>query len=163
MNGKESPRPQSLSDVGLLGRGRRAIGTLFMWITQHIAARAFVWLAAVTIPLQGLPSVACGCSIGYTSDLQSCCSGVKVCRCGDNNCSCGTSCQCGQDDNTPTEPAAPPIESSSPVRIIADSAATAFSAAIYQLSSTRRNASVGAEADASAALDRCVTLCRFTI
>lgn len=55
-----------------------------MWITQHIAARAFVWLAAMAIPLQGVPSVSCGC----TSDT-SCCKEVQQSRgcCGAGGCS----------------------------------------------------------------------------
>jgi hypothetical protein len=35
-----------------------------MWITRHIAARSLVWLAAVTVPMQGLPAASCGCTSG---------------------------------------------------------------------------------------------------
>ena len=158
-----------------------------MWITQHIAARTFVWLAALTIPVQGMPSVACGCTSGMQCSVEveqsqgcccasspsgtdttpaSCCSqqtvgpcrctGAKVCRCGEaspchqqnrtccsgkkasnsccsgdnstNGCSCGDNCQCGQ-NNTPAEPAVPPVDNSSPERILVDSAAASSAAA----------------------------------
>ena len=193
-----------------------------MWITQHIAARTFVWLAAVTIPVQGLPSVACGCTSGITSAVEveqskgcccadsssvagttpaSCCSqqtagpcrctGARICRCGEaspcqqqsstccsgskasnsccsrgdstTGCSCGDNCQCGK-SNTPTKPAAPPVENSSPERNLVDSAAGTFSDTVYLPSTTRQHTDLCAGADAAlSALDRCVTLCRFTI
>lgn len=55
-----------------------------MWIARQITARTFVWLAAVTMPLQGLSSAACGCAGGVPSfgeteqlnaagQLQNCC------------------------------------------------------------------------------------------
>lgn len=59
-----------------------------MWITNNIAARTLIWLAAITIPVQGLPAAPCGC-IGGKSCCQrqvagSCgCTGAKVCRCGE--------------------------------------------------------------------------------
>ena len=193
-----------------------------MWITKHIAARTFVWLAAATIPVQNLPSVACGCTSGMTCSVEagqsqgcccassssvssstpaSCCgqkaagpcrcTGAKVCRCGEaspchqqsrtccsgnktsksccsgndcrTGCSCGDNCQCGK-SNTPAEPAAPPVENSSPERNLVDSAAAASFEAAYLPSTTRRqHFNMCAGVDVLSALDRCVTLCRFTI
>jgi hypothetical protein len=198
-----------------------------MWITQHIAARTFVWLAAMAIPLQGVPSVACGCtsSASCCNEVRQCqgccgagsssacetasasccseqttvpcrCTGAKICRCGEtsschqqgghrqggsccsgsiaaNNCcsgdeagagcSCGDNCQCGQQNNAPTEPAAPPVENNSPERILVDSAEVASAEAAYLPSTTQRHADLCAGVDALSALDRCVNLCRFTI
>ncbi len=46
--------------------------------TQKITTRTFVWLAAVALPFQGLPSASCGCNrVGIDSDdahkVPSCC------------------------------------------------------------------------------------------
>ncbi len=168
-------------------RSRQATETHFMWITQHIAARTFVWLAAVAIPLQGLPAVACGCDSVVTCSHEiettpNCCSTVKAeagccstdktsgCCCskgdskaaGNSCCPCGDNCRCGE-NNVPAEPTAPPVENSSPERIVADSLAATSFATVYQLSATRRHSNVSAGADVLTALDRCATLCRFTI
>lgn len=183
-----------------------------MWITHHIAARTFVWLAVVTIPVQSLPSVACDCTSGMTCSVEgeqsqgcccasSCCgiqtpgscrcTSAKVCRCDEasschqqsrtccsgkkatnsccsddkstNGCSCGDNCQCGE-NNTPAEPAVPPVDNSSSKRILVESAATDSSATAYLPSATtRQHLDVQAGVDALSTLDRCVTLCRFTI
>jgi hypothetical protein len=201
-----------------------------MWITQQITARIFVWLAAVVIPFQGVPSTTCGCTTAgvrshETNVTQSCCdsslatpgktsasccsqkrigrcccTGAKVCRCGEGSpcrrqsraccsvqatngsccsgsdsvarqkagcqcgadCPCGANCQCGK-PNAPSEPAAPPVENSSPERIVASSAAVASLATVCQPSTTRQHLDRCAKADALAAVDRCITLCRFTI
>ena len=161
------------------GAARRASGTLIMWITQHIAARVFVWLAAVTIPMQGLPAATCGChSIvtcsHETKPIASCCASNLAassktsarrekasCHCG-ANCQCGPNCQCGK-NNAPAEPAVPPAENSSPKRIVADSSAAASFVTVYQPSTTRQHLEKCVGPDALTALDRCATLCRFTI
>ncbi len=183
-----------------------------MWITQHVVARTFVWLAAMVIPVQGLPSVACGCTrvtpaIGAAVPSQACCSatyqptptrcpctGAKICRCGksssckrqvhtccsarpeqhsccsvgscscsdEGTCSCGANCQCGK-KSTPPKPVAPPAENNSTERIVADSTALASLATIYQPCPTRQDLDVSAGTGALTSLDRCITLCRFTI
>ncbi len=183
-----------------------------MWITQHIAARTLVWLAAMVIPVQGFPSVACGCTRDTTAieesvSSQACCNatsqttssrcpctGANICRCGEDSsckrqdrtccsartalhsccsgsgcaccaegtCSCGANCQCGN-NNAPTNPVAPPVENNSNERIVADSTALASLATIYQPCPTRHQLDVSAGTDASSSLDRCITLCRFTI
>ena len=99
-----------------------------MWITQPITTRPIttrllVWLAAITIPFQGLPTASCGCA--RTSEMtvvtvESCCSqpsagqcpctGATVCRCGEASSCCQSepsccagessselSCQCSED------------------------------------------------------------------
>ncbi len=82
---------------------RRALRTLIMWITQHLAARTLVWLAAVAIPMQGVASARCGCSSvkacsnkavqstgcccasGQPGRNRCPCTGAKVCRCGETS------------------------------------------------------------------------------
>lgn len=183
-----------------------------MYITHHIAARTLIWLAAIAIPMQGVPTVACNCSRVTHSPKeiepsQGCCSsasqqglcrcpctGATVCHCGEDssckqqthsccsespekksccsggtcpccaegNCSCGANCQCGK-SSAPTEPVCPPVENNSPERIIADSTALVSLATIYQPCPTRHYLSVSADSALLTSLDRCITLCRFTI
>jgi len=55
-----------------------------MWMTKHIIGRTLVWLAAVTIPVQGLPAAQCGCSSsGQTLEeanekSSACCAGNLI-------------------------------------------------------------------------------------
>ncbi len=69
-----------------------------MHMTRHTAARTLVWLATIAMPLQSLPTAACGCT---TSGAQACevggalagsgelsvgrcpCTGAEVCHCGE--------------------------------------------------------------------------------
>lgn len=186
--------------------------TLTMWITQHLAARTLVWLAAVAIPMQSLQSAASGCAClktcfeavdrsqgsccasGQPSPGRCSCTGAMVCRCGetspchrqahaccsgqrakasccsggrcsptrDGTCPCGANCHCGE-NNVPEAPATPPVENYSPERIVAASASAVSCAIVHQLVTTRQHLDVCAAADALSALERCVTLCRFTI
>ncbi|QEG35813.1 hypothetical protein Pr1d_31190 [Bythopirellula goksoeyrii] len=183
-----------------------------MCITQHIAARILIWLAAIAIPMQGVPTVACECSkVSHSptkiESSEGCCctdsqaesgrcpcTGAKVCHCGedssckqqsrtccsvsperhsccsggtcpccaDGNCSCGANCQCGK-NNAPTEPVCPPVENNSPERIIADATVLASLATIYQPCPTHQSLSVTVGSESLTSLDRCITLCRFTI
>ena len=63
-----------------------------MWITKHILGRTLVWFAAIVIPMQGMPSTACGCSTAKcllqseqshdcTKSSRCCCTGAAVCLC----------------------------------------------------------------------------------
>ncbi len=99
-----------------------------MWITRSITTRLFVWLAAIAIPFQGLPSATCGCTpivsassevsgpseIGgssKTSDLgpnccsqpnaaQCSCTGAEVCRCGETSSCSNSKKSCCSGENT---------------------------------------------------------------
>lgn len=181
-----------------------------MQFAHHIVARTLVWLAAATLPLQGLPVTSCSCtsvtacSVTAEQSHGCCCSGknpancpctgAKVCRCGKASpcqrqdhrncctrgarchcclgeccsparggpCPCGANCQCGK-NNGPTAPAVPPVEHSSPERIVAATAAAVTFVTVQQASTTRQHSETRAGTDALSALDRCVTLCRFTI
>ena len=95
-----------------------------MWITEHIAARTLIWLAAVAIPVQGLPPAACACTkvvsetccaSSQNSPGRCPCMGAEICRCGESSrchkpspscCSeqnaapsCCHSCCCSRDSN----------------------------------------------------------------
>lgn len=191
-----------------------------MWITRGITARTLIWLAAMTVPVQGLPAASCGCATSDQSRCQtveqskrccattavttkhSCCqeqiagpcrcTGAKVCRCGDKNpcrerahaccteratthsccsscdtagesaCPCGINCQCGQ-SKEPSKPAAPPVENNTAEKVASDSVSTVSLATVVQPPIARRTLDSSAMTDALAALDRCATLCRFTL
>jgi hypothetical protein len=173
-----------------------------MWTTNSIAARTLIWLAAITIPVQGMPSRSCGCArskICCQKDGRSkgcCCSAEKVregrCCCADkqatstgsccsasrhkaalrsccctarggqdSTCNCGSNCQCGT--NQQPRPATPPVENNTAEKMASDSIATVSVATVYQPQTTQRHNHTSTAADALAALDRCVSFCRFTL
>lgn len=89
-----------------------------MWKIKHILGRTLIWLAAIAVPLQGMPSVSCGCQddgaphgkcCPKTADSSSCCcaardanqsrccrsSSTGRCRCtGAAVCRCGARSKC---------------------------------------------------------------------
>lgn len=94
----------------------------YMWITQPITTRIFVWFAAITIPFQSLPAATCGCNrvvldAHEAVEIASCCAtGAEACLCDESSPCCqpelaccsvgsasksasesasGCSCQCG--------------------------------------------------------------------
>ncbi len=84
-----------------------------MYFTQPITTRLIVWLAAIAIPFQGMPTAACGCA--RTSEMtavtvSSCCSqpstgqcpctGAAVCRCGESSSCCQSEPSCCSGDTT---------------------------------------------------------------
>ena len=152
-----------------------------MFTTRHFASRTLIWLAALAIPSQGLPSKSCGCtdskaccqSAGQVLDSgarnpadhgtccrshhggegkRSCCSHSSVD--GDSPCQCGMNCRCGENEQ-PT-PAAPPVENDSTEKISADAVSTAALVVCPSFASNRHLGFFD-EAAASTALDRCVT------
>lgn len=157
-----------------------------MFLIHSNTTRIFVWLAAIAIPLQGLPTAACSCTQATVcaSEVvasQCSCTGAKVCQCGETSaccqpktsccssktsieagCQCGDQCHCGE-SSVPSKPTAPPVENSSPERIVTDAAATALFGAVYLSSTTRQHWDLSAGAHALTAHDCCVSLCRFTL
>ena len=81
----------------------RATNTLMpiMWIAQHLAARMLVWLAAMAVPVQGLPTDGCICtSVSSASDktaptANNCCASSHA-SCGRCPCTGAEVCRCGQ-------------------------------------------------------------------
>ncbi len=144
-----------------------------MWITRLITARTFVWLAAMAIPFQGLPSATCGCTtVEHSSETSSCCQQESACCSSvalpENDCQCSTDCQCGDNcqcsvSHAPAEPISPPIENNSSERTLADSVGLASLVTFRLPSTTRRHTDLHVGANARTALDCCVALCRFTL
>jgi hypothetical protein len=100
---------------------------------------------------------------------QSCCSGNATgheCCSGnacDSGCSCGDNCQC-QQNKTPPRPTVPPADNSSPERILMEmAAATSCGVTFHPAVTARQHLATRAGADTLSALDRCATLCRFTV
>lgn len=153
-----------------------------MSITRNIVARTLIWLAALTVPVQGLAAASCGCTGGKAhseakpstgggcstrkaSDSPLCCGerrqdAGQSC-CGNSTCQCGLSCRCGETKQQ--QPVTPPAEQNQSEKVANDSLATASIATACPTQTTRRHEDASADANALAALDRCVSLCRFTL
>ena len=170
-----------------LGDEQRII--LLMWITRGITARTLLWLAAITVPVQGLPAASCGCNGGTTcckarQSQDCCCSAEKVregrccCACGeaesghsccskakksnDSGCKCGMNCQCGQAKQS--QPATPtPPENNSAEKIASDVATAVSVVAVYQPPVLPSGNERSVQLDAFTGRDRCISLCRFTL
>jgi hypothetical protein len=186
-----------------------------MWTTTGIIARTLVWLVAMSVTLQSMPEVGCGCSSAACSPQASCftggsdvlvvtsccgerstgccpCTGAAVCQCSEGGsccsrssaccdsknakssccstaqgtdsqgCQCGDNCQCGI-QQLPAAPMAPPAESNSLEKVTSDSLVTASLGTIYVPTTVQHRGEHSATAPANAALDRCISLCRFTL
>ena len=131
-------------------------------------------------------------SCSQQSDVGPCpCTGARICRCGlgcpclrpacscqaarcrscatsnsladfKPQCPCGASCQCGQGSG-PTKPASTPVETNSSKQLANDSLATPSAIAICQPDAAFPRLDPNGGPDALAAIDRCATLCRFTL
>jgi hypothetical protein len=159
-----------------------------MWTSKYLAARVLIWLAAIAVPLQGVPAKSCGCVDSKTccqKDTESnccwcrsaekargwCCSARRQAAahacCGDHTgqksgCQCGSRCQCGQ--SKPPQPTAPPVESNTPAeKVVSDGASAAFIADVVLPEVAQSHFGAAIELGTATALDRCVFLCRFTI
>lgn len=160
-----------------------------MWTFKYIAARTLIWLASIAAPVQVLPAESCGC-VDRTAcchrhaESKNCCcrsaanarggccsaqrkSAVAHACCGDQTgqksaCNCGLSCQCGK--SKPPQPTAPPVESNSPTeKLVGDGALAVFIAGVVLPEVPPQRIAVSIERDTVTALDRCVSLCRFTL
>lgn len=164
-------------------------GLLIMRITKHIAARTLIWLVAIAVPVQGLPAASCGCprSISCcqkTGQSKVCCCSAEQVRAGrccctqrtgkvvqsscckaqcwaNSSCRCGVNCRCGETE--PPSPAALPVENSPTRNSVSDAVSTISVTAGYQPQLSRRPNDTSAETGLFTALDRCVSLCRFTL
>lgn len=177
-----------------------------MWMSKTITTRIMVCLAALTVPLQGLPAASCHCCPGQSQTDTECCSeqgsstdsqttrcrctGAAVCHCSDDaelpsisaptlesrpsditcsseiqavesgTCSCGTDCHCGS-HHQPVSPLAPAPVENNPAEKLVDFPEVVFVVTIDNLSQTAGKTHFNAAPQA--ALDRCVSLCRFTL
>ena len=163
-------------------------GLLLMSMTRNINVRTLIWLTAILVPVQGLPAGSCGCTGGKTcckeeQSISCCCSAEKVragtCCCGqvraeashscfcnsrsgqDSTCECGINCQCGKTKHQ--VPATPPAETNQAEKVASDSLTTCCVATTCKPQTTQRHEYTSTVVDAIAALDRCASLCRFTL
>ncbi len=157
-----------------------------MWIIRDITARTLIWLAAIAVPIQGLPAASCGCASGKTSCKAAgarCCSTEKVregCCCGahwqvgtvpsccgkapsghDSPCKCGFNCQCRK--GKLPKPATPPVAENQTEKMADDSVSTVSVAIVYVSQTTPRRADPFVDADVLTVRDRCASLCRFML
>ncbi|MCA9068227.1 MAG: hypothetical protein KDA84_04855 [Planctomycetaceae bacterium] len=151
-------------------------------------ARLVIWLMAITMPVQNLPAASCGCSgCGIQqakTDGQTCCcelaereagtcccsqrqakSKPTCCSQGRNKsgspCQCGENCRCGQSE--PTQPFTP-IPQQHPTEKVAQDANTSTGNLLpLALQTMEGHSKATSLLDTSTALDRCATLCRFTL
>lgn len=163
-------------------------GLPLMWIARDITARTLIWLAAISVPMQALPAPRCAC-IGAKSFCQEersqgcCCSAEKVhegrCCCAGRQgapahsccgkarsgpnlaCKCGFNCQCPKTKQS--KPATPPVGNNQTEKMARKSLTTVSLATVDLSQTTQRRKEPSAVADALAALDRCVSLCRFML
>jgi len=156
-------------------------------ITKHV----LIWTMATVIPFQGLPARSCGCTASHKAtstsphcshkDGASCCSarsaGHSYCsdalrqaktsnccgkaKCDCQHCRCGIYCPCQQGKQVP--PTAPPVEQRSLDKVINLALAPVPVAAIVPSSESQRPVVTLASWDAMSGLDRCISLCRFTL
>lgn len=161
---------------------------LLMWITRTLTARTLIWLAAIAVPVQGLWAASCGCSSSKASCQEErskrCCCSVDKLRAGrccaarrqatashsccsksesgnESTCSCGIRCQCGKTNDQ--KPATPPAENTTAEKVSSDSTTSLSVETVVPMQFTQRYAVTSFDADSLAALDRCVSLCRFTL
>jgi hypothetical protein len=159
-----------------------------MWINKALVARTLIWLAAIAVPAQWLPAASCGCASSNNccqKDGQSkcCCSPEKVKQgrccctrgrtaaanscCGKterdkvSSCTCGDNCMCGKTE-TP-KPIIPPTESNSAVKVAGDSLSLVSLATVYEPQVSSRHNDKAFDAGHFAALELCISLCRFTL
>lgn len=155
---------------------------------SDIISRLVIWLAAATVPLQGLPAASCACGtsgIGGISDARQtgcCCLGTRIgegrCCCAgstsagaasccdfnaeqESSCSCGIDCQCGT-QRQPL-PATPPAEDNAPEKVSCDSVDTLHVWVVDHSDFTREHSETSVAVSGVGALDRCALLCRFSL
>ena len=163
-------------------------GWLHMWMTRKVAARILIWLVAATTPFQGISAAACDCnrdgecclnqqastcccsaetekSGGYCCSSRQSAATVRCCgqhgTCGDSSCDCGLQCPCRKARRP--APALPPIDTNSWDRLASDLAAPASDWEVRPDVHVRRQRDPFLIADREAVLDRCASLCRFTL
>lgn len=167
-------------------------GMFAMWTTKTLTARALIWLAVFTLPLQAVPAPSCGCTGSRgccqkktESESQPCCCSQQQQRqrscccarqqsmpgrtcCGrarneqDVQCNCGADCQC----RTPKAPipATLPVQNNSTEKVQADLAFAIFQTSLLQSkTATLQNAEPTAGLFTKCSLNRCISLCRFIL
>ena len=163
-----------------------------MLTTANFIARSLIWMAVIAIPAQGMQVSTCGCGEGNVASSANggsspcchsaapksggcCCIAEPATCCGDSttsadapccssdssSCQCGINCQCGK-VKAPT-PTRPPVENTGPEKVSIDSLSVDSQVYFCPLHSDERHTSATPSAGVMAALDRCISLCRFTL
>ena len=78
-----------------------------------------------------------------------------------SSCDCGIDCQCGKSHQP--RPTAPPVENNTAEKLASNSITIAPAGFVCTTQNTQRYRVASTARDAVGALDRCVSLCRFTI
>jgi len=171
---------------------QRIKGFSFMGMTNTITTRILICLAILTVPLQGLPAASCNCSLGCSQSVMNCCccTGAPVCHCGEGTeittestsgcesqsevdascieiqatepgtCSCGTECHCGE-QRQPVSPLVPSSDAKNPSeKLVSLSQLTMVTTIVDQPPKSGKPRCISAPL---VSLDRCVSLCRFTL
>lgn len=188
---KRSPRKgNGVPAYERLDHEARSKGLPLVTSFQRIAARALIWLTAISVPAQSLPAASCGCArenaacCRASKSPQCCCAAEKVrerrcccarqavasqrsCCCEASSgaaslCQCGAHCQCRK---TQAPPAAPPVENERCIaeKLVKDAASAApiVSALRFPLVLPSRDRPISSSP--LTALDRCVSLGRLTL
>lgn len=160
-----------------------------MSTTKQIATRTLIWLAAILIPLQGIPAPACGCFASNecsqsSTQIRSCCCSEEAvsqgqCCCSrreagathpccsgvssgqDSTSQVACNCQCGKTNQD--IPATPPVENNQLEKVLTDAPVVSSLGTTYQPKATSQQGVVSSVATPLAALDRCISLCRFSL
>ena len=177
-----------LADTGQ----QRIKGFSFMWMTNTITTRILICLAMLTVPLQDLPAASCNCSLGCSLSFTNCCccTGAPICHCGEGteittdsasgcesqsekdaccietqaaepgSCSCGTNCHCGK-QSQPVSPLVPSSDAKNPSeKLVSLSQLTVVTTLVDQPPKLGKPRCISASL---VSLDRCISLCRFTL
>lgn len=158
--------------------------------TRDVAASLVIWLTALTVPVQALPALSCGCTTSNKSccangeqATSSCCSatnaGKRTCCCtrkratisccrkaklGAKNtvCKCGSACRCRQ--GSEHQQAMPPVENENATQeLVSLSLSTVSPATLYRPVVSRQHDDAFPHFVCVSALDRCAVLCRFAL
>lgn len=98
------------------------------------------------------------CSQREDSSEQSCCGSSTT---SGSSCQCGSDCQCGK-VKAPT-PVTPPAENTAPEKVTIDTASVHSTTTLCPPQTSQRQTTAASAFDAIAAIDRCISLCRFTL
>ncbi|QDV73791.1 hypothetical protein Spa11_19900 [Botrimarina mediterranea] len=101
------------------------------------------------------------CSGASCCHGRSCCSGGSE-ETSNNGCSCGDNCQCGQSDS-PSQPSTPPAEDTPTERVLLALTMPSAPNGVALSLPERCRFDFLALAASLPAVDRCVSLCRFTL
>lgn len=158
-----------------------------MWTTGSLYSRILICLAALTVPLQGLPAATCTCCPGHgltvadccssqNNSTSCCCTGASLCQCSDSDadsaccddnqvgeptaCHCGSSCHCGESHSTPIPLTPAPVQKTPTEQLTESSRSASTTTLITQVRTTRP---VSCFSGSERAADRCACLCCFTL